>query len=342
MPGNVRERLLQDPEHRGARLRRRFQVCSQVEAGLEFRSFLELRHEPLGCRRTTKRVQDRRPKFRHDSFDAVESRVDHGLHTVDHLPGVLGPVRSGSPPPAHRAQIEFERGQRLTELVVKFAGERRALILPHPLEPFSQSPERLAVSLAGRHATLKLGIRISQRHRPAFNQRLEPRHLVVRVEMKRDQIGKQGEHADRLRRTQMRRSRIDGTQRAEETPVAVRDGNRDVALETVLFRGRVVAEPLIRQDVVDGDPLAGGPDLVADRGFDWQFTTGLEPEGDFVPDGTGDPAVLRDSRHRREAETRRPTNHFEDLRHGVDLRNDDDIVRTILHLDTPPLGQRSH
>jgi hypothetical protein len=117
---------------------------------------------------------------------------------------------------------------------------------------------------------------LAQFRRLAFAEqpRFAGSEAIGGVEMGRDQFGKELEHADRLRRVQPRRSRIDRAQRAEKRPVGQDDRHRDVALKAVL-RGRMMsAKNEVVGDAVDDDGLAALPDLVTDGGLDLKFPAG--------------------------------------------------------------------
>ena len=113
------------------------------------------------------------------------------------------------------------------------------------------------------------------------------------VQMRRDQLGKQLEHADGVRRVQPRRPRIDRAQRAEERAVGEHDRHRDVALEAVLRRRVVAAKGQVVGDAVDDHGLTALPDLVADRGLDLELAAGRQAERDLVAHRATNPSLLR-------------------------------------------------
>jgi len=89
---------------------------------------------------------------------------------------------------------------------------------------------------------------------------------IHRLEMDRNQFREQLEHADRLRRIQPRRPRIERAQGAEEGPVGENDGHRDVALEPEFRRGVMSAVGGVFGDVVDDDGLVAS---AGSRGTGW-------------------------------------------------------------------------
>src|SRR5918995_5346988 len=100
--------------------------------------------------------------------------------------------------------------------------------------------------------------------------------------MKADQLGEQLEHADRLGIVQMRRTRVDGAEGAEEGAVRQDDRHREIALEAIERRGVMAAEGFVLGHVVDDDGLPGLADLVADRSLDLQLAAGLKSELNIV------------------------------------------------------------
>src|SRR5687768_7591124 len=94
--------------------------------------------------------------------------------------------------------------------------------------------------------------------------------------MKGDQLGKDFEHADGLRRVQPRRLGIDGAERAEKRAIRQQDRHRNIALQSVSRRRVMAAIRGVLRDIVDHHRLTVLPDLVADRGLDLQFVTRLD------------------------------------------------------------------
>ena len=152
------------------------------------------------------------------------------------------------------------------------------------------------------------------------------------VEMKRDQLGEELEHPDRLGIAQAVRFRIDRAERAEEAPILPENWHRDVALEAV-HRGRVVlAVELVLCDVIDNDRLAALAHLVADGGLDRELAAGLQAERDLILYRAADPPLLRDSRDRGEPHAGNPAHDVQDRRNGVD-RSDRVDIRPEIRLD---------
>ena len=159
--------------------------------------------------------------------------------------------------------------------------------------------------------------------------RLARRQLLLAVEMRCDQVGKQREHAGGRLILEGRRQRIDGAERAEERPVGADDRHRDIAAEAVHLRRRMIAVDAVLLDVVDDDGLTAFLDLVADRGFDLQFVAGGEPEADPVEGAAGDPVLARDPGHGDEAHAR---DAGQDLENRRDRGNPADRVDISLQI----------
>jgi hypothetical protein len=68
-------------------------------------------------------------------------------------------TRLAGQPAGEPGEIELDRGERLAELVVKVAGDARALLLPRRLEPLGERPQSL---LAGLEPSLgRLDLRVA-------------------------------------------------------------------------------------------------------------------------------------------------------------------------------------
>ncbi len=152
----------------------------------------------------------------------------------------------------------------------------------------------------------------------ADQARLARRQPLARIEMKRDQLGEQLEHADRLGIFQAVRLGIDGAQRAEEAAVLEEDRHRDVALEAVHRRRVMLAVERVLGDVIDRHRLAALAYLVADGGLDLELAAGLQAEPDFVVHRAADPPLFGDARDRGEPHAGDPADDIQDGRDGID------------------------
>ncbi len=171
--------------------------------------------------------------------------------------------------------------------------------------------------------------------------RLTELQALLCVEMEGNQIGKQLEHADCLRRVQASRSGVNGAQGTEEPPARAVYRHRNVALKAVLLRRWMVTEGLILRGVINDDVLAAVAELITDGGLYLEFAARMETERDLVTHGTGDPTMLGHSRHRGEAQPRRAAHDLKDLRDGVDLGYGIQIIlKGILQEGSSPTGRQ--
>lgn len=195
--------------------------------------------------------------------------------------GTALPARSSTPVLAKTVAAEL----------IAASGERRAQVVPHHGNELF--PQLGALALV-QQRFLAVG---------------DP---LLRIQVERDQTREQLEHSHRLRGVQDGGTRVDCTQRAEELAVRKPDRHRDIALETVLCRRRVVAVGRVLIDVVDDHELAAVPNLAAEGCCDLELAAGLEAKRDLVTNGTGDPAIGRHPRHGCKSELRGPADDFQE------------------------------
>jgi hypothetical protein len=111
------------------------------------------------------------------------------------------------------------------------------------------------------------------------------------IQVTGDQLREQSKHSHGLLVVDQSWLGVDRAQGAEERAVLMNDRNGDIALEAVLER-RVVVAIRTAGDVVDRDGIVRGPYLMADRGFEDEFTAFLEAEVDRVEDLARHPSVF--------------------------------------------------
>ncbi len=71
-------------------------------------------------------------------------------------------------------------------------------------------------------------------------------------------------------------------------------------------------------NVIDHDRRPVRANILAQRGADLELPTYLQAKLDFVSYGACDPALVSDTGDSREAQPRRPTDHFENLVDGLE------------------------
>ena len=161
---------------------------------------------------------------------------------------------------------------------------------------------------------------------------LAGREALPRVEVEADQVGEQPEHADRLGRPQLHRTRVDRAERSEKRSVGAQDGHRDVALKAIHRRCGMAAKSFVLRDVIDHDRVPAVSDLAADGGFHLQLSAGLQAEGDLVANRAGNPTIVGHARDRGESHAGRAADHFQDRRNHIDRGDRRDVGCRIISL----------
>ena len=136
-----------------------------------------------------------------------------------------------------------------------------------------------------------------------------------RLEVKGDETREHAKHFDGLGR-QLGRPRVDGTQRPEQSAILEDDRHRNIALEAVHRRGRVMA--IVFADMLDDDGLFVPAELMADLGIDLQLASRPQTELNLIVDRTAQPTLVRNPRDRRKAHSREATNDPQERRNRLD------------------------
>ena len=163
--------------------------------------------------------------------------------------------------------------------------------------------------------------------------------LSVGIQVERDQLGEQLEHAGDGRIVQGVGLGINRTQGAEEAAVRQDDGDGDIALKAILGGRWVAAEHRVLRDIVYHHAGAAAADLVADGGLQQQLAARHQVKADIVPGGAADPAIVGDTRHRGKAHAGGAADHFQN---GGNRRNGGDGVEVSLEIVRHEIGQQEN
>ena len=147
---------------------------------------------------------------------------------------------------------------------------------------------------------------------------------LVGIEMQRDQVGEQPEHADRRLRAQCSRHPVDSAERPKKRAVGQDDRHRDIALQPVHLRRMMHGKHRVSGNVVDNYRLAVLTDVVADRCLDLQFAARLQAKGNVVPHAAGNPAIFCDPGDCRKSHAGGLADNFENGGNGIDPRDGPD------------------